>query len=53
MARDDKGLLAGAGLANPGGVLSVDVALAFGCRPRQALGAGPPFPLLSPTVAPP
>ena len=53
MAWDDKGLLAGAGLANPGGVLSVGVALAVGCEPRQALGADPPFPLLSPTMVPP
>ena len=40
-ACDDK-CLAGAGLANPGGVLSLDVALAIGCGPQQALGADPP-----------
>jgi hypothetical protein len=48
LARDDQ-CLAGAGLANPGGVLSVDVALAVGCGPQQALGADPP--VLPPTGA--
>ncbi len=41
LACDDK-CLAGAGLANPGGVLRLDVALAVGCGPQQALGADPP-----------
>jgi hypothetical protein len=41
LARDDQ-CLAGAGLANPGAVLSLEVALAVGCGPQQALGADPP-----------
>jgi hypothetical protein len=36
-------------LANPGGVLSLEVALAVGCGPQQALGADPP--VLPPTGA--